>query len=231
MPLRSDIERIRDRSIVALNDAHDYFTYTRDAWRSLQQDVQRQGRTLLWRNRSTQSSITERDIAARAQGYVEVELAASTLQQFVSIFQNFLSDCVRAWLLAYPERVAKRQLSGRDIFALPDKEAIIDALIEKELRDVFYDRPANWFEYVKQMVNIAAPTAVEAQQFAEIKATRDILVHGQGVANAYYIDKASPLARVAIGQLLDVPGDYHQNGWELICKLVRDIGTEMAGRA
>ena len=231
MPLRDDIERIRDGAILTLNDAHDYFIYTRDAWRSLQQDVQRHGKTLLWRNLSTNSYITERDVSARAQGYIELELAASTLQQFVSIFENFLFDSARAWILTYPERISKRQLNGRDILALPDKPAIIDALVEKELKDVFYDRPANWFEYIRTMVNIAAPTTVEAGQFAEIKATRDVLVHGQGIANAYYVDKSGRLARVEPGRPLDVPGPYHQSSWELICKLVRDIGTEMAARA
>jgi hypothetical protein len=103
--------------------------------------------------------------------------------------------------------------------------------VEKELREVFYDRPANWFEYVKGMVHIAAPTAADAQRFAEIKATRDVLVHGQGVANAYYADKAGPLARAHPGQPLDVPGPYHQASWDLIRRLVRDIGTEMAARA
>lgn len=231
MPLRDKVEAIRDQSLAALNAAHDYFTYTRDAWRSLQQDVQRQGRTVLWRNRSTNSSITEKEVSARAQGYIEVELPASTLQQFVSVFENFLFDVIRVWILAYPERIAKRQLSGRELLALPDKPAIIDALVEKELKDVFYDRPANWFEYVKATVNIDSPTEAEAEQFAEIKATRDVLVHGQGVANTYYTDKAGRLARVHSGKPLDVPGPYHQASWDLICKLVRDIGTEMAGKA
>jgi hypothetical protein len=122
-------------------------------------------------------------------------------------------------------------LTGKEIFNLPDKTAIIDALVEKELKDIFYDRPANWFEYVKGMVNIAAPTVAEAEQFAEIKATRDVLVHGQGIANAYYVDKAGKLARVQPGQSLDVPGPYHQASWTLIRKLVQDIGTEMAARA
>jgi hypothetical protein len=201
MPLRSDVERIRDQSLAALNDAHDYFTYTKDAWRSLQQDVQREGRTLQWQNLSTGTSISERDVAGRAQ-------------QFVSIFENFLFDSIHAWILAYPEHVSRRQLSGKDIFGLPDKTAIVDALVEKELKDVFYDRPANWFEYVRAMVKIAAPTPDEAKQFAEIKATRDVLVHGQGIANAYYIDKAGTSARAPLGSPLDVPGPYHQASWK-----------------
>lgn len=231
MSLRTEIENIRDAALAALNHSHDYFTYTKDAWRSLQQDVQREGRTLLWRNLSTRSSINEKDVTTRAQRYIEVELPASTLQQFVSIFENFLFDVTRAWILAFPERVARRQLTGREILLLSDKQAILNALIEKELRDVFYDRPANWFEYVRGLVNISVPSQVQAEQFAEIKATRDVLVHGQGIANTYYAEKSGRMTRAHPGQPLDVPGPYHQESWELIGKLVSEIGTGMAGKA
>ena len=231
MPLRTDIEQTRDKALAALKDAHDYFSYTKDAWRTLQQDVQRKGRILRWTNTSTNSSITEKDVATHAQRYVEVELASSSLQQFVSIFENFFLETARAWTMAFPDRLSKRQLSGKDILQLADKTAIVDALVEKELQDVFYDRPANWFEYMKSLAKITSPSDAEAKQFAEIKATRDVFVHGQGIANAYYVDKAAILARAQAGKPLEISGPYHQQSWDLICKLVRDVGTEMAARA
>jgi len=43
----------------------------------------------------------------------------------------------------------------------------------------FYDRPANWFEYLKARVDTGVPTVADAEQFAEIS-TANILVHGQG---------------------------------------------------
>jgi hypothetical protein len=231
MPLRQDIEQARDRAIIALKDAHDYVPFTSEAWRTLQTDIEREGRKIDWQNLHTMTSISGPAVLARAHGYVQVELTNSTLQQFVSIFENFLSDAIRAWILAHPKRISKRQLTGEELIALPDKPAIIEALVDKELKDVFYDRPANWFEYVKAMVNIDTPTDAEANEFAEIKATRDVLVHGQGIANAYYAAKAGRLARAQPGQPIDVPGPYHQKSWELISKLVREIGTAMAAKA
>ncbi|MFI5461649.1 MAG: hypothetical protein ACHRXM_40205, partial [Isosphaerales bacterium] len=231
MALRDEIEAVRDRALAGLNDAHDYFTYTKGAWRMLQFAVQRDGLKFSLRNPSTNSTVNEEALLGHAQRYVAEDLASATLQQFVSIFENFLSDALRLWLLAFPKSFAKRQLSGKEIFGLPDKAAIVDALVEKELKDVFYDRPANWFEYLKDHVDTGAPAAAEAEQFAEVKATRDVLVHGQGVANAYYVDKAGKAARAQSGQPLDVAEPYHQASWELICKLVRDIGTGMAAKA
>ena len=231
MALREEMESVRDRALASLNGAHDYFTYTQNAWRTVQQAVERDGLKFSWRNRHTNSSVNEQDAPARAERYVAEELASSSLQQFVSIFENFLHDAFRLWLLAHPESLSKRQLSGKDIFGLPDKAAIVNALVGKELKEVFYDRPANWFEYLHDHVNTGSPLPVEAQQFAEIKATRDVLVHGQGVANAFYFDKAGMLARAQPGQLLDIPETYHQASWELICKLTRDIGSGMAAKA
>lgn len=231
MGLRADIEAIRDRALSALNDAHDYFTYTKGAWRALQLVVQRDGFKFTLRNLSTNSTASEQDLLSRAQRYVAEDLASATLQQFVSIFESFLYDALRSWLLAHPKSLASRQLSGKDILALPDKDAIVDALVEKELKDVFYDRPANWFQYLNNRVVTGTPNAVDEALFAEVKATRDVLVHGQGVANAYYADKAGAAARAQPGQPLDVPEPYHQASWELICRLVRDLGTGMASKA
>ena len=231
MSLRADIEAARDLALSRLDGAHDYYTFTARAWRTLQQAVKQQGLTFTFENQATRSRVDQHDLMARAHGYVAEELAAATLQQFVSIFETFLADVLRLWLVAHPQSLAKRQLSGDDILSLPDKAAIVDALVSKELAAVLYDRPANWFRYLNDRVATGSPTEAEARQFAEVKATRDVLVHGQSVANAQYADKAGPLARAAIGRSLDVPGPYHQASWELLRKLVGDLGSGMAAKA
>jgi hypothetical protein len=231
MPLRADLEAVRDQALATLDDTHDYYTYTQGAWRTLNLAVQRDGMVFSLQNLATVSTVSEKDLLARAQRYVAVDLSSGTLQQFVSTFENFLLEVLRLWLLAYPKSLSARNLSGREILSLPDKPAIVDALVEKELRDVFYDRPANWFEYLRQKVDVGAPLAPEAEQFAEIKATRDVLVHGRGIANAYYVEKAGRAARAQAGQPLDVTEQYHRASWELIRKLVSDIGTGMAAKA
>lgn len=230
MALRDDLLSLRDHTLLILNSAHDYYTFTIRAWDTLAAAVQEGGLKFSYRNSATQSSVQEDDITALSKRYAEQELASATLQQFVSIFENFLFEVLRLWLLAHPKSLSSRQLSGKEILALPDKAAIVDALVEKELKDIFYDRPANWFEYLKGRVDTGVPLLDETLRFAEIKATRDILVHGQGLANAYYVDKSGSAARVQAGQPLDVPEPYHQASWELICKLVRDIGTGMADK-
>jgi hypothetical protein len=231
MALRDEIEVLRDRALGKLNDAHDYFTYSKRLWRTLQRSVEYGRQKFSWRNLFTSSSANEQDLLAKAHLYVSQELTSSTLQQFVSIFESFLFDALRSWLLAHPQSLARRQLSGRDILELPDKAAIVDALVEKELKDVFYDRPANWFEYLNERVQTGSPTSADAQRFAEIKATRDVLVHGQGIANPYYMDKSGAEARAQVGQSLGLSEPYHHASWELLVKLTREIGDGMAAKA
>jgi hypothetical protein len=231
VPLADDIRATRDQTLSLLNDTHDYFTYTKRSWRILQAAVLRDGMRFILRNQATNSTVDQNDLLARAQRYVSVDLSSATLQQFVSTFESYLMAVLRLWLRAYPAAVSARQVKGEQILALPDKGAIVDALIDKELQDVLYDRPANWFKYLNGRVALGCPTDGEVQQFAEIKATRDVLVHGGGVATSIYADKAGPLARAVPGQPLDVPEPYHRASWELIGKLVHDIGTTMAARA
>jgi hypothetical protein len=229
MALRDDVAAIRDRTLRALDDAHDYFTYSKGAWRIVQIAVKRVGRPITLRNRVTQTRIGGEDLGQRSQRYTQ-ELASATLQKFASIFECFLHDLLSRWLQSFPQSLASRQISAKDIFALPDKDAIIGALIEKELKDVFFDRPTNWFSYLRDRVGVSPLSDLDVEQFVEIKATRDVLVHGQGVANAYYLDKAGKAARVAQGQSLNVSEPYHLASWELVRKLVREIGDAVAAK-
>lgn len=231
MALRRQIEDLRDHALESLRDAHDYFNDSQRAWYTLSEAVEQGGLTFSWQSFSTGVAADHLAILARAKRYTGYDLLSSTLQQFVSIFESFLFDALRQWLLAFPISLAKRQISAKEVLSLPDKPAILDALVEKELRDVLYDRPANWFQYLNDHVDVGAPSTAEADAFAELKATRDLLVHSRGIVNTYYVSKAGSAARGTPGDHLEITEPYHLASWQLLCKLVSDIGTGMAAKA
>jgi hypothetical protein len=80
------------------------------------------------------------------------DLISGSLQQFVSIFESFLSEAFRQWLLAYPASLSSRQLSGKQILGL-----LVEALVDKELKNIFYDRPIDWFEYLEKERSFCDP--------------------------------------------------------------------------
>ena len=230
MSLREEINAVHKRALSALHEAHDYFTYTKRVWRQLQVAASRDGLTFRFHNRTTGSTVDQNALVSLAQRYVSRELPSATLQDFVAIFENFLKEVLHCWLLAFPESLSAKSLTGKEILALSDKQAIVDALVEKELLGLLYDRPANWFNYLDKN-NLAAVDKLDVDKFAEVKATRDVLVHGQGIANDYYMSKAGRAARVQLGERLEIPEPYHRASWELICKLVERVGSDMASKA
>ncbi len=69
---------------------------------------------------------------------------------------------------------------------------------------------ADWFAYFEKLAKLGCPTAGEIEHLAEIKASRDILVHNKGIVNATYVSKAGSRARFRDGERLEIPERYHR---------------------
>ena len=71
-----------------------------------------------------------------------------------------------------------------------------------------YKRPADWFKDLNDRVNLNRLAAEQIERLAEIKASRDILVHNRRIVNETYCDKAGTRARYAVGQRLKIQEPY-----------------------
>jgi hypothetical protein len=229
MTLAEDIHDLTTRTLSALEASHDYSTYTKRMWRLLQQIV-KEGRTFTFRNRTTGTRVDEQMLLGRAQLYVTDYLISSTFQHFVSLFEDFFFALLRYWLAAYPGSLSKKQLDMGTVLKAPDKTAIVLAVVAKELNELKYERLADWFAYLERLSNLGCPTTDEIERLAEIKASRDILVHNNGIANATYVSKAGKHARYRDGEKLDIPEKYHRASWETINKVIRDVSAAAIGK-
>ena|SRR6185369_824619 len=144
MVLGDEIRNLRDRVLAELNVAHDYFTDTKFAWRIVQEAVA-SGNTSKNTSGATGTFTTAADLASKGDQYIAVQLAETTFQQFVSIFEAFLFYLLRLWLLAYPRSLGNKMIDFKSILESPDKEAIALLVVNKELNEVMYERPASWF--------------------------------------------------------------------------------------
>ena len=86
-----------------------------------------------------------------------------------------------------------------------------------------YKRVGDWFTYLNDLVKLNCPQPDEIHRLAEIKALRDILVHNKGIANEIYIEKSMGEARFNVGDLLEIPEQYHRESWQLIKQVISDI--------
>jgi hypothetical protein len=230
MALADDIQALANRTLSALDASHDYYTYTKRVWRLLQQIV-REGRTFTFRNPMTGTKVDEQVLLGRAQLYVTDYLVSSTFQHFVALLEDFLFELLRHWLAAYPASLSRKQVEMSMILKAPDKGAIILTAVDKELNELKYERVSDWFAYLDRLANLGCPTSEEIETVAEIKTSRDILVHNNGIANATYVSKAGSRARYRDGDRLEIPEPYHRASWETINKVVRDVSTAAMRKA
>jgi hypothetical protein len=238
--LADDLRALRDRTLSDLNAAHDYYADTINVWNlTLQLIAGRRGRgvpgtgvpvwqhlgarTFTARNAATGTVTTDTDLVQKAQGYISGQLAEATFQQFLSIFESFFFDLLRLWLRAYPQSLGKKVVEFQTILDAPDKDAVTSLVVAKEVLSVVYKRPAEWFAYLEELAKLGCPTATEVERLAEAKASRDLLVHDRGIANATYEFKAGRSARYKAGERIEIPENYHREVWELIRKIVANV--------
>jgi hypothetical protein len=229
MALPADIRTLRDRTVAELIAAHDHFADTKTAW-LITRKVVESGSKFTHRNAVTGSVTTEAQLAAKSAGYVASRLPESTFQDFVSSFENFFFDLLRLWLLAYPQSLGAKELTFKTVLDAPDKEAITLHVVNKELNELAYERPREWFKYLESRMKLGCPTEDEIDWITEAKASRDVLTHNRGIVNRIYLSKAGKLARFADGEPLDVPEPYHRQTWELIRKVVTEMADAAAGK-
>ena len=124
MALADDIRVLRDRVVVDLKTAHDYYTDTITAWDIVRQAIIAGGHKFSIRNVTTGTVTTEVELATKARGYVANQLTEATFQEFIAIFENFFFDLLRLWLLAFPQSLATKKVDFSRVLDAPDRDAI-----------------------------------------------------------------------------------------------------------
>lgn len=224
MSLIDEITQLRDDSISSLDASHDYYRHSRAVWRLAQQMV-RDGRKIRIRNRVTGNTVNEAELSGLARDYIKIYLVSATFQHFVSLFERFVFDFLRVWLTDDPRSLSGKQLEFRTVLDAADQNEIVTAVVQKEVLGVTYKRVADWFKYLEKIAQLGCPSQDQIKQLAEIKASRDVLVHNNGIANSIYVDKSMGCARCAEGDKLELPEQYHRDSWQLLKKVVTDLAN------
>ena len=215
MALIDELRRLHADSLAALDASHNYFAHTEGVWRLVQEWI-REGHKLTIRDQLTGSVVDQSELPDLAQKYVTGYLATATFQHFVSLFEDFVFDFLRAWLIEYPGGLSGKQVTFRTVLQCADKTEIVRSVVQKEVGDLAYERVDAWFKYLEKTAKLGCPNQDQVEQLAEIKASRDVLVHNKGIANSIYVDKSMGRARCHPGEMLEISEHYHRESWQLI---------------
>ena len=220
MSLAHDIQELRRQSLAALDASHDYYFHTKAAWQMVQKSRGKRRRGFPLNNRATGTKTDQKILIGLVPKYVTGNLIHSTFQEFVSIFEDFFFDLLRLWLVAYPGSLSEKDIKFGLVLKAPDKAAVTLAVVDRELNELKYEKIADWFGYLEKRLKLGCPAADVIETLAEIKASRDIVVHNKGIVNAVYLWKAGKRARFKEGERLEIPEQYHRECWETIKQVI-----------
>lgn len=137
----------------------------------------------------------------------------------VAVVESYLSSSLALVIRAYPQKLlvspkgndirddAPLAVDVREVVKAGSLEELIAEKASHRVRDASYAAPDAYFRYAAKVLGFEFDEALRAE-FSEIKATRDIHVHSDGVANAIYVRKAGALARAQDGEALVIDSDY-----------------------
>lgn len=145
----------------------------------------------------------------------DTQLALNGIYQLITIIGAMLGDLVRAIVLKYPQKLGtKRSVSTGVILEASSLEEIHLHAIDSVLNDLSYKSPHEFAESIKVLMSLNLLECPAYHRYTETKASRDILIHNQGIANHVYVAKSGSHARVASGQPLPINTGYFLESYE-----------------
>ncbi len=160
--------------------------------------------------------------------YTSNGLFEAFLVNSVSQFESFLGDVIIEFLTHYPLRITETvqgmpacpNISPKDLVAATDKDELIQRVFSDHAGNVFRQRPSLYMTYLAKLLSVKSDPSFS--DYYEVCATRDLVVHNNGIANALYVEKAGTKARGAVGEKTPVDQDYY---YEALAKLKKVSGA------
>lgn len=227
MSAASDVQKLLDRTNRDFDDWNDFFEHTKAVWRGFQIWVSAGNQ--MRATTGTGKALTEKDLAGLFQYYLTDFIGPVVLQRFIAAFEIFVFDLLRILLKNKPGKLGTKTFSLGKLFVKGDiatiVEGILDEAIDKELNEVRYKKPKEWFEYLEEVQKLGCPSSPEIEQIAEMKATRDVIEHNSGKVNRVYLVKSGGKARFKEGEFVEVDDPYLLDSWKLVKKICQDMSA------
>lgn len=148
------------------------------------------------------------------------QLAINGVYQLVAIVEAMMGDIVRKVILSFPNKIgSKRSIKSSLILSATSIEEIHVQTVDSILNELAYKSPKDFAEECKTLLSINLLESPLFHKYMEIKATRDIYIHNQGVANDIYVQKAASHSRAKSGIHLPIDTVYFLESYESCLQL------------
>jgi hypothetical protein len=184
---------------------------------------------------------TDQELKEIYDRYTLTGLFESFLVRSLSQFESFLTDLLITFLDHYPQRITQSVqgipacpgVGAKDLMAAQNKEELVRRVLTEHVSNVFHQRPSLYMAYVSKLLSVKHdPSFVD---YYEVAATRDLVVHNNGIVDALYVEKAGSKARGALGEKIAVDEEYFSSALAKLKKvsgaIKRDVEKKYGARA
>lgn len=172
---------------------------------------------------------TDKEVANILHRFGSTELYQTFLGTLIAHFESFLGQVIREILAEHPRKLLmslqgfqpqKDVPVGVVLDTDPEdaKDDIVEWVIERTVTGLFYAAPKVYIDYLTKIGGIVSGET-EFDDYLEIKATRDLIVHNSGVINDVYLSKAGEKARGTAGQLAMIDQKYFNHSISILKRL------------
>ncbi len=245
-------ERVRKRStslIRTLNDQHIFITKTLPLLKANRDelaestDERKRKFVVPSRKRTGVARRTDADLKRIFDEYLDRELFSTLLIAAVSRTEDFLLVALREVLREYPSRLelslqgnapargAELSVPLSEILAANELDSVVIGLIHRRLSAAAYASPRDYLRYLGAVIRMSTD-AVEFEQYIEIKATRDLLVHNSGLVNETYLEKVGKAKRAKLGKQIPINRGYYDSSIAMLKKAANHVtdGVRLSSR-
>lgn len=159
---------------------------------------------------------------------IDRDLYKQSLIAAVAITESYLVKVAKQVLRWYPQKLssADKKIDFELVVESQDIDELLNKIIDRHVNSIFYATPVHYLKYIEQILSINIDETIQSN-YAEIKATRDVLVHNDGIVNELYLRKADICARATIKDKIPIDSNYFSESITCMKGLITSIYEQM----
>lgn len=149
-----------------------------------------------------------------------------------SLFESSLTDCLKKYLIAFPNSIDDGSISSKDILFLSNASSasdVLEHLIDNYIHEVSFKNHDKVMDTSLKIMGISNNEITYSRKdLKESKARRNILVHNNLFVDKVYICQAS-CNPDSYGQQLSISSEYLTDVLNLFLDILEQIRTKLCG--
>ena len=176
---------------------------------------------------STKRTYKKEELLERYRFLAHQQLPVNGIFQLVSAIEIMFTLLIKQIVLAFPEKInSKRKIDYKEILTSKNIDELHSRIVDSFVLDLSYQSPKEFASSVKDVISVNLLECPDFHKYVEVKATRDILIHNEGIVNKTYLFKSDSHARASVGELIPLSQPYFLMSYESCLKLIEWLQEE-----